>query len=124
MIDCRTLCLVGLSAIYLEQCLNLVQHRLFLCIVLGTETFRALEHEVFKVVCKTSRLGRIVLSTHANRNVGLDARHFLIDGQIDLKTVVQRVDTALHGIAFHCLVASFTTTRNHQHGNHYHRYHE
>ena len=123
MIDCCALCLVGLGAVNLKQCLNLVQHRLFLGIVLRTKTFRALEHKVLEVMRQTRCLGRVVLAAHTNRDVGLDARRFLVDSQIDFQTVVQRVDTALHGIAFHCLVASFFATRYHQHGYHRHRQH-
>ena len=68
----------------------------------------ALEHEVLQIVCQTGGLGRVVLSASTYGDVRLDTWLVLIDTQIDLQSVLQRVDTRVHRVARHRLIVLCT----------------
>ena len=109
-VDGGALCLVGLGAVHLEECLNLVEQGLLLGVVLCAEVLGALEHQVLEVVGKAGSLSGVVLATHTHGDVGLYARSLLIYGEVHLQSIVQCVDTALHGVAVDCLVAALAGT--------------
>ena len=62
---------------------------------------RSLKHDVFEVMCEAGGLGRVVLRTGAHRDVGLDARLFVVDAQVDRQAVVERVDAGFGEVALH-----------------------
>ena len=100
---------VGLGAVYLEQTLDLVEQGFLGLVVLRSELFGALEHEVFEVVGQTRRLLGIVLGAHLYGDVGLQARGFVVYGHVDLQSVVQSVDTGIERVARHALVSVLRT---------------
>src|SRR5574344_77002 len=68
----------------------------------------SLKHKMFKVMCKTCRLRRIVLSTDAYCYICLNARFFFVYGQIYLQSVVECVNTCVHQITSNsCVMVIF-----------------
>ena len=122
-VDSGTLSLIGLGAIHLEECLYLVEQGFLFSIVLCAEALRALEHQVLEIVSQPRSFGRVVLTTHAHRDVGLYARSLLVHGQVHLQSIVEGVDTALHRVAVDCLVATLRVTRGEQKSHHRYRQH-
>ena len=92
---------VGEGAVLLVASLNVVKEHLLGFSIGGAEIRCSLEHQVFQIVGQARGLRRIVLRTRAHRDVGLDARLFLVDAQIDLQAVVERVDTGFAEVALH-----------------------
>ena len=60
---------------------------------------------MLKVVSKTCSLCRVVLTTHTHRDNGLNSRLLLIYREIDLQSVVKRIDASTERIALDLLVA-------------------
>ena len=104
MIDGLAFGFIGSLAIHFELLFNLVEQRFFEFVVLCAELLGTLEHEVFKVVCQTGCFGRVVLTSHANGNVCLDAWCFLVHGHIDLQPIFKGIDACLERIVRHRLV--------------------
>ena len=113
---------VGEGAVFLITRLDVVQERLLGGRVGGAELVGALKHQVLKVVSQASGLGGVVLRAGAHGDVGLDARLFVVDAQVDLQAVVERVDAgfaevALHGLKFVLafLLLLVASGKKHQH---------
>ena len=98
--------LVGDGAILLVALLNLVEQRSLGLGVGSAELSGALEHQVLQIMRKTGCLGRIVLRARAHGNISLYARFFLVDGEIDLQTIIKSIDTRLHGVALHPFIVA------------------
>ena len=118
LVESLALSLVLGLAIDLEQLLNLVEQRLLGLVVLRAELLRTLEHQVLEVVSQTGCLGRVVLTTHANSDVGLDSGLLVADRHIYLQTVIQRIDTGLSRIALDALVSVLRSASRKQHSRH------
>ena len=89
---------IGKSAVGLVTLFDLSQQWGLCLRVVRTKLLRSLEHQVFQIVCQTSRLGRIVLTTRSHGDIRLDTGFFRIDGEIHLQSIVEGVDTGLHEI--------------------------
>ena len=83
-IESSPLSLVRRFPIYLEQSFYPVQHRFLLFVILCSETIRSFEHQVLKIVGQPGRLCRIVLSTGADGDIGLNPGLIFIDRHIHL----------------------------------------
>ena len=90
-------------AVDLEAALNVVQQGALGLIIGGAEALGALKHEVLKVVRQTRGFGRVVLAAALDGHVTLYVRLFVIDGQVHLQAVVQRVDAGLQRVACHAV---------------------
>ena len=88
LIQSHTLRLVRRLTIHFKQRLYLIQHRLFLLIILGAERLRSLKHQMFKIMSQPRRFRRIVLSSHPHGYVSLDTGFFGIHRQIHLQAVI------------------------------------
>ncbi len=104
MVDGFALLGIGFCAVNLEQCLDRVEHRLLGGVVGGSEVLCAFEHQVLKVVGESCGLFRVVLAAYLDGDVGLHARSLLVDGHINLESVVESVDLRVHRISLDCLV--------------------
>ena len=118
LVESLALSLVIGLAINLEQLLNLVEQRLLGLVVLRTELLRTLEHQVLEVVSQTGCLGGVVLTTHANSDVGLDSGLLIADRHIYFQTVIERIDTGLSRIALDALVSVLRSASREQHSRH------
>ena len=118
LVESLALSLVIGLAINLEQLLNLVEQRLLGLVVLRTELLRTLEHQVLEVVSQTGCLGGVVLTTHANSDVGLDSGLLVADRHIYFQTVIERIDTGLSRIALDALVSVLRSASREQHSRH------
>ncbi len=101
--------------------INFLGHR-----VGGAERLGAFKHKVLKVVGQASGLGWVVLRAGAHGYVGLYARLFLVDAEVDRQAVVESVDAGLGRIALHCLVfvlAAAGGENCHKGGANKHRHH-
>ena len=104
-------------AVLLVASLDVCQQR-SLCFRIGnTELVSTLEHQVLQIVCQTSSLGRVVLRTGTHDDECLDAGFLIIDTEIDLQSVLQRIDTRLQRIAIDRLVFILTATCQQQHAD-------
>ena len=95
---------IGQLAISLVAFLNLLQIRSLSLRVGHTEVIRTLEHQMLQVVSQTCGLCRVVLGTRTHSDIRLDTRFFLVDAEINLQSVLQRVDTGLGHIALHLFI--------------------
>ena len=95
---------VGQLAILLVALLDVVEKGCLLGGVGNAKLPRALEHDVFQVVSQACRLGRIVLRTRADGNVRLNARLLLVNTEVDLQSVLQRIDAGLGEVVLDLLV--------------------
>ena len=90
--------LIGGLAIHFELRFNRIEKRLFRFVIHGSILLCSLEHEVFQVVRQTGSFGRVVLATNTHGNVCLDTRSFLVDGHIDLQSIVQGIDLGVQRV--------------------------
>ena len=92
---------VGDGTVLFVEALDLVEIGLFSSIILRAELLGTLEHEVFEVVGEAGGLLGVVLAANAHCDESLDAGFFLVDGHVNLETVVEGVDLCVHRIPGH-----------------------
>ena len=93
----------GLAVLF-KKLLNLVQEGLFGGIIGGAEILGALEHKMLKVMGKSCGLGRIVLASHFDGNVGLNAGLLFVNRHKHLHTIVESVDFSPQRVVGHGFV--------------------
>ena len=114
--------LIGSLAIHFELFFDGIEKRFFHFVVHGSILLGTLEHEVFQVMRQTGSFGRVVLATYTNGNISLNARSFLVDGHIDLQTVVQCVDLGVQRVIRHSgIVVLAPCTGNKRHTTYRHQ---
>ncbi|MPM34035.1 hypothetical protein SDC9_80616 [bioreactor metagenome] len=116
-VNCPSPHIVFRSSIFFEQVFYLLQHRLFLCIILRSELLCTLKHQMFKIVSQPGGRCRIVFPAHAYGNVGLNAGSLRIHTHINFQSVIQGVNTRVDRIIGNCLVLQITVLREYACGN-------
>ena len=86
---------VGQGAIRLISSLYIVKQRTFSLRISHTEMVRTLEHKMLQIVSQPRSLSRVILRTCPHSYIRLQTRFLLIDRQIHLQSVLQRIDTGL-----------------------------
>ena len=108
MVNGRPLGRIRLGAVHLKEAVHRREHRLLGRIVGSPEQLASLEHHMLQVVGKAGVVGRIVLAADLDGDVGLDPGLVLVDGHVNLESVVKRADFGVHRIAFDGLIACTT----------------
>ena len=90
---------VGGDAVHFKELLDLVEQRLFGGIVGGTKLLGTLEHKVLEVVSQAGGFSRVVFTTYAHGDIGLDARFLVVFSHEHLQTVGKGVDFGLQRVA-------------------------
>ena len=98
MINSLAFCLIGSLTIHFKKLFDLIEHRFFLFVILRAELLSPFKHQVFKIMCQTSRFGGIVFTSHANGNIRLNTRGLFIHSHIHLQAVIQSIDTGFQRI--------------------------
>ena len=119
MVDGPALGGVGLGAVHFIQVLDLGEDGLLGLVVGSAEHLGALEHQMLEVVGESGVVGRVVAPSRLHCDIGLDTGFFLVDGHVDLESVLEGVDLGLERVSLHGFVLGAAGGEGQHHGGHH-----